>query len=60
MAKLVSREAAIGLFREGRISSGMAARWLGVSRVEFLLDAMRHGAVLLDDSDDDFRRESGL
>lgn len=60
MAQLVRREAALGLFRDGRISSGMASRWLGVPRVSFLLDAMQHGAVLLDDSEDDFRRESQL
>lgn len=30
MAQLVRREAALGLFRDGRISSGMASRWLGV------------------------------
>jgi len=60
MAQLVRREAALGLFRDGRISSGMASRWLGVPRVTFLMDAMRQGTVLLDDSEDDFRRESQL
>jgi len=49
-----------GLFREGSISSGVAARWLGVPRAHFPMDAMRHGATLLDDSDDDFRRETSL
>ncbi|TAJ77680.1 MAG: UPF0175 family protein [Gallionellaceae bacterium] len=58
MAQLVRREAALGLFRDGRISSGMVSRWLGVPRVAFLLDAMRHDVVLLDDSEDDLRRES--
>lgn len=58
-AELVKREAALGLFRDGAISSGVAASWLGVPRASFLLDAMRHGATLLEDSDDDFRRESG-
>lgn len=60
MALLVRREAALGLFRDGRISSGMASRWLGIPRVTFLLDAMLQGAILLDDSEDDFRRESQL
>ena len=55
----VKREAAYGLFRDGAISSGVAARWLGVPRAVFLLDAMRHGATLLENSEDDFRRESG-
>ena len=59
-AERIKREAAYGLFREGTISSGVAARRLGVPRVHFLLDAMRHGATLLDDSDDDFRRETSL
>lgn len=58
MAQLVRREAALGLFRDGRISSGMASRWLKITRVAFLIDAMRQGIVLLDDSEDDFRRES--
>lgn len=60
MAQLVRREAAFGLFRDGRISSGVASRWIGVPRVTFLMDAMRQGIVLLEDSDDDFRRESQL
>jgi hypothetical protein len=60
MAELVRREAALGLFRDGRISSGMASRWLGIPRVTFLMDAMRLGIALLDDSEDDFRRESQL
>jgi predicted HTH domain antitoxin len=56
----ITREAAINLFKDGLISSGLAAHWLGIPRIEFLLDAMRHGATLLEDSDDDFRREAGL
>jgi hypothetical protein len=60
MAELVRREAALGLFRDGRISSGIASRWLGIPRVTFLMDAMRLGIVLLDDSEGDFRRESQL
>lgn len=60
MAQLVRREAAFGLFRDGRISSGVASRWLGVPRATFLMDAMRQDIVLLEDSDDDFRRESQL
>jgi hypothetical protein len=59
-AERIKREAATNLFRSGAISSGIAARWLGVSRTAFLLEAMHSGAVLLDDSDDDFRRETGL
>lgn len=59
-AERVKREAAYNLFRDGAISSGSAANWLGMPRVTFLLDAMRHGATLLDDSADDFRRETSL
>jgi predicted HTH domain antitoxin len=57
-AERIKREAAIGLFRDGVISSGIAASWLGVPRAVFLIDAMRRGATLLEDSEDDFRRES--
>jgi Uncharacterised protein family (UPF0175) len=60
MAQLIQREAALGLFRDGRISSGIASRWLGIPRATFLMDAMQQGIVLLEDSDDDFRRESQL
>lgn len=59
-AERVKREAAYGLFREGAISSGVAAQWLGVPRAHFLLDAMRHGATLPGDPDDDFRRETDV
>lgn len=56
----LKREAAYNLFRDGAISSGIAARWLGMPRTAFLLDAMQHGATLLDNSEDDFRRETDL
>jgi predicted HTH domain antitoxin len=59
-AERVKREAAYNLFRDGAISSGIAANWLGMPRASFLLDAMRHGSTLLDDSEDDFRRETNL
>ncbi len=60
-AALVKEEVAIALFREGRLSSGMAANWLAVPRTCFLLDAMRKGgAILLENTDDDFRRETSL
>jgi len=51
---------AIALFREGKLSSGMAARWVGMSRVHFLLMAMQEGVVLLENNDDDFARETAL
>lgn len=59
-AERVKHEAAYGLFRKGAVSSGVAAQRLGVPRAHFLLDAMRHGATLLDNSDTDFRRETQI
>lgn len=60
-ADLVKEEAAIALFREGRLSSGMAANWLGMPRAHFLLKAMRTGgASLLENNEDDFLRETSL
>lgn len=59
-AVLIKQQAAVTLFKEGKISSGMAARWLGMPRVTFLLKAMDSGAELLDDSEDDLRRETAL
>ncbi len=60
LAKIVKLEAAIALFRKGKISSGMAAKWLDIPRVAFLLKAMEQGGLLLEDSADDFRRETTL
>jgi hypothetical protein len=59
-AELVKLQSATALFRNGQLSSGMAARWCGVPRVHFLLEAMRAGACLLDDNEDDFARETAL
>ena len=60
-AGLLKEETAIALFREGRLSSGMAASWLGVPRVHFLLKAMQSGgASPLENNDDDFLRETSL
>lgn len=60
MAEYIKRQAAISLFKEGRLSSGSAAAWLGISRVAFLRLAWDAGAVLLEDSGDDFDRERSL
>lgn len=60
LAQRVKRDAAIALFREGRLSSGLAAQWLEMPRVQFLLMAMACGAELLEDTDEDFRRETAL
>jgi predicted HTH domain antitoxin len=60
LAEYVKKQAAISLFKEGRISSGAAATWLGISRISFLRLAWDAGAVLLEDSQDDFERERAL
>ena len=59
-ADLIKLQSATALFREGKLSSGMAARWCGVPRIHFMLQAMQAGACLLDDSEDDFARETAL
>jgi hypothetical protein len=60
LAERVQRDAAMALFREGRLSSGLAAQWLGMPRVHFLLMAMAAGAELLEETEEDFRRETAL
>lgn len=60
LAAYMKEQTAITLFSEGKISSGTAANWLGIPRVQFLFVAMSHGAVLLDNSRDDFKRETAL
>jgi predicted HTH domain antitoxin len=60
-AELIKVETAINLFREGKLSSGMAARWLNMPRIHFLLKAMQQGEVtLLQDNENDFVRETSL
>jgi predicted HTH domain antitoxin len=60
LAEMVKLEAAVALFKQGKISSGMAAKWLDMPRAVFLVQAMEQGAALLEDSTDDFRRETLL
>lgn len=59
-SELIKLETALALFREGRLSSGMAANWLGIPRVDFLLKAMHAGASLLNNTDEEFARETSL
>jgi predicted HTH domain antitoxin len=59
-AEYLKYQAAISLFKEGKLSSGTAASWLEISRAEFLFLAMRAGAKLLEDSTDDYNRETAL
>lgn len=60
LADLLKETVAIELFRKGRLSSGLAARWAGQERIPFLMKAMEHGASLLDQGEADFRRETSL
>lgn len=58
---LIKLQAATALFKEGKLSSGMAARWCGMPRVHFLMHAMQSAdATLLDDTEDDLARETAL
>lgn len=60
-AETIKMQSAIALFREGKLTSGMAAHWLNMPRVHFLLKAMQDGsATLLQDNEDDFARETSL
>lgn len=59
-AEIIKFQAALALFKQGKISSGMAARWLEISRINFLMQAMDAGAQLLENSEDDFMRETTL
>ena len=60
LGQLLKEKSAVALFREGRLSSGLAARWTGLPRVQFLIQAMSEGAVLGEDSAEEARREAGL
>ncbi len=57
-ADVIKLEAAINLFKNGKISSGLASKWLNIPRTTFLMKAMDEGARLLDNSSDDFKRET--
>jgi hypothetical protein len=59
-ATIVQELAAVALFKEGKLSSGMAAAWLSIPRVQFLLLAMRAGCELLSDSPAEFSRETAI
>ena len=53
-------ETALALYRDGQLSSGIAAKWVGESRMSFLIRASAAGIPLLDDTVDDFERERGI
>lgn len=60
LATLLKETVALELFRKGRLSSGLAARWAGQERMPFLMNAMQQGAALLNQGEADFRRETSL
>ena len=59
LAERAKLETALALYREGRLSSGLAAKWVGEPRASFLIRASAAGIPLLEDSLDDFERERG-
>lgn len=57
----IKRDIAFRLYSEGKISSGMGAKWLNIPRIHFILKAMENGDVmLLENNEDDFLRETSL
>jgi predicted HTH domain antitoxin len=60
LATLLKETVALELFRKGRLSSGLAAKWAGQERIPFPMKAMENGASLLDQGEADFRRETSL
>jgi predicted HTH domain antitoxin len=56
----IKLQTAIALFKQGKISSGMAAKWLDIPRISFLMQAIDAGAELLENSEDDFLRETAF
>ncbi len=59
-AELVKETVAVALFRNGKLSSGLAAKWAGKDRMPFLMKAMEQVACLLDQGETDYRRETSL
>ena len=59
-SKQIKRDIAFKLYKEGKISSGMGAKWLCISRIHFLVKAMEEGIELLENSEDDFTKETSL
>jgi hypothetical protein len=59
-AALLKEQSAMALYREGRLSSGMDASWLGMPRAHFLIKTLQGGAAHLENTQDDFRRETAL
>jgi predicted HTH domain antitoxin len=47
----------LSLFSDGQISSGKAARFLGISRIEFLATLQRHGVAYINYTPDELVEE---
>ena len=56
-AARLSELAVIELFREGRLSTGRAARLLGLTSAAFVDLLGEHGVPYLDDSEEELRRQ---
>lgn len=56
-AQEVQLLAALKLYEQGRLSSGLAAKLAGLPRARFLLALGEHRIPLLEDTDEEFRRE---
>ncbi len=50
-------EAAVRLFQEGKVSSGYAARLMGIPRVEFLQVLRRRGVAYVEYTADDYHQD---
>ncbi|MHB8523813.1 MAG: UPF0175 family protein [Limisphaerales bacterium] len=50
---------ALKFFERGQLTSGQAATMCGMNRVDFLLDAGRHGVPVADLDGDELERELG-
>lgn len=51
---------ALKYFELGEITSGQAAAIAGISRVQFLTDASRHGVAVADLDEDEMKAEFGV
>jgi predicted HTH domain antitoxin len=51
---------ALKYFELGEITSGQAAAMAGISRVNFLLEASRHGVPVADLDEEEMRSEFGI
>ena len=57
VAKMV---VAVALFKQGILSSGQAAEWVGVSRRKFLEDVGKYGASIFGETEKDLENLKSL